>query len=108
SDLDLDIALAASPTQNLARLTIGGLAGQSYTIQYSTDAGQSGSWMNLADLILTAPTNVWLDPQPATGPQRYYRLAPGPTPASRPVPWENSDIGAVWSDDFNRDALGPT
>src|SRR5262249_49344658 len=104
---DFDIAVTGSPTQNLAQLIIGGLEGQSYTIQSSPDAGRSGTWTNLADVILTAPTSVWLDPEPATGPQRYYRLVPGPVPASRPSPWENSDIGAVWSDDFNRDTLGP-
>src|SRR5262249_8896932 len=63
-------------------------------------------WSNLTDLTLTSPTNVWLDSVSPPGAQRFYQVLPGPSQIGRPPTWENADIGAVLSDDFNRGALG--
>ena len=77
---DLSISLAALDTQNVAALTIGGVANQTYGIQIADGLGQTSGWIGLTNLILNAPTNVWYDPGPATLPQRYYRVVPGPMP----------------------------
>jgi len=59
-------------------LTIRGVVGQTYGIQYTTALGSSAEWRGVANITLSAPTQTWVDPQPASGPQRYYRVVPGP------------------------------
>src|SRR5262249_51689284 len=86
-------------------LMISGVAGQLYGILYTTGFGPANPWIGLTNITLTAATNVWYDPQGATAPQRYYRIVPGPIPIGVPS-WEVSTIGALWSDDFHRTALG--
>jgi hypothetical protein len=75
---DLAISRSALGTQSVAALTIGGLANQTYGIEAATGLDQPGGWLGLTNLTLTAPTNVWRDPSPATLPRRYYRVVPGP------------------------------
>jgi hypothetical protein len=77
---DVSIALLSTDTQNIAGLTIGGVANQTYGIQASAELGQASSWTGLTNLTLTGPTNVWYDPVPAAEPQRFYRVVPGPIP----------------------------
>ena len=77
---DLSISLATLDAQNVAALTIGGVANQTYGIEIADGLGQTSGWIGLTNLILNAPTNVWYDPGPATLPQRYYRVVPGPMP----------------------------
>jgi lysophospholipase L1-like esterase len=103
---DLRIAISNAASQKLPALTICGLAGQVYRIQSSADPGVSQGWTSLNDLTLTSGTNVWFDSVSAADRQRFYRVIPGPPQIGRPPTWENADIGAVWSDDFNRDSLG--
>ena len=59
-------------------LTIKGVVGQTYGIQYTTALGSSAVWRGLANITLSAPTQTWVDPQSASGPQRYYRAVQGP------------------------------
>jgi hypothetical protein len=75
-----DVALARSAVGDpgAVGLTISGLANQIYGVQYSSNLGQSDSWLGLTNLTLSTSTNVWFDPLPPTQPQRYYRVVPGP------------------------------
>jgi hypothetical protein len=75
---DLSISLSAMDAQNEAALTIGGLVNQTYGIESAADLDQPTSWIGLTNLTLTGPTGVWYDPLPATRPQRFYRVVPGP------------------------------
>jgi hypothetical protein len=61
-----------------AGVTIDGVAGLTYGIQYTTDLSNTNSWQGLANVPLGAPSQLWFDVQPATQPKRYYRVVPGP------------------------------
>ncbi len=75
---DLSIALVRTNAQGVARLTIGGVANQTYGIQAISQPQPTNIWTGLTNVVLTAPTNVWYDPAPATLPERLYRVIPGP------------------------------
>jgi hypothetical protein len=60
-----------------AGVTVEGVVGLAYGIQYNTDPTGTKGWHGLANVILTTPKQVWYDPQPALNPQRYYRVVPG-------------------------------
>jgi lysophospholipase L1-like esterase len=91
--------------QSVAALSISGVTGQLYGIQVSPSLGPSNHWTGLTNITLPAPSMAWFDPQSATQAQRFYRIVPGPIAVSEGT-WETSEIGVVWSDDFNRSALG--
>ena len=59
-------------------ITIDGVVGLTYGIQYSTDLSNTNSWKGLANVTLGVPTMLWFDLQPANQPRRYYRVVPGP------------------------------
>src|ERR1035441_6519253 len=59
-------------------ITIDGVVGLTYGIQYSTDLSNTNGWRGMANLTLGTPTELWFDVQPASQPQRYYRVLPGP------------------------------
>jgi len=60
-------------------VTIDGVVGLTYGIQYTTDLSNTNSWKGLVNVPLSAPTMLWFDTQPAMSqPQRYYRVVPGP------------------------------
>lgn len=61
-------------------LTIDGVVGLTYGIQYTSDLSDSNSWQGLANITLTRPTQQWFDIQPANEVQRYYQVVPGPIP----------------------------
>ena len=66
------------PPQLFPALTIAGLAGQAYGIQASSSPlGPPNEWIGLTNLMLPGPTDVWLDPAPASSEQRFYRALPG-------------------------------
>jgi len=92
-------------TQNITGLSISGVTGKLYGIQVTASLRASNYWTGLTNITLTSPTFAWFDPQSATQSQRYYRILPGPIAVSDGT-WETTDIGAVWSEDFNRAALG--
>jgi hypothetical protein len=60
-----------------AALTVSGVSNKTYGIQFSTNLS---NWVGLTNFTLTAPTNVWLDPQTATQAVRFYRVGQGPIP----------------------------
>jgi hypothetical protein len=72
-----DVSIAVTNAQKTAALTLGGVSNETYGIQFSTNLA---SWVGLTNLTLTAPTNVWLDPQAATQAARFYRVGQGPIP----------------------------
>jgi hypothetical protein len=59
-------------------ITVDGVVGLTYGIQYSTDLSNTNGWRGMANLTLGTPTELWFDVQPASQPQRYYRVLPGP------------------------------
>lgn len=61
-----------------AGVTVEGIIGSQYGIQYTTALDGSNGWRGLANVILNTPKQVWYDPEPAFNPQRYYRIVPGP------------------------------
>jgi hypothetical protein len=61
-----------------AGVTIDGVVGLTYGIQFSTNLSNTNSWQGLVNVTLSVPTELWFDVQPASQPQRYYRVVPGP------------------------------
>lgn len=55
-----------------AGITIQGTVGRSYTIQSATSLNPP-NWEALTTITLSAPTQVWFDPEPAEHPLRAYR-----------------------------------
>lgn len=63
------------PTNVYPQMGIGGLAGQTYSIQgASTAIGPTNRWTTLTNLTLPANSDIWTDPTPATNAQRFYRI----------------------------------
>ena len=61
-----------------AGLTIKGGVGQTYGIQATTDLSNA-SWVGVANVTLTQPTQIWYDSQStAEQPKRFYRVVAGP------------------------------
>jgi hypothetical protein len=61
-----------------AGVTIDGVVGQTYGIQSTLDLSNTNSWVGRTNITLTTSTFLWYDSQPATQPQTYYRVVPGP------------------------------
>ncbi len=59
-------------------ITIDGVVGLTYGIQCSTNLSNTNAWWGMANVTLGAPIQLWFDLQPASRPQRYYRVVPGP------------------------------
>ena len=60
-----------------AGVTINGVVGLTYGIQYTTNLSNTNSWQGLANVTLGEPSELWFDVRP-TGRQGYYRVVPGP------------------------------
>jgi hypothetical protein len=73
---DLSFVPSGTPP-TVAGLQLGGVMGQTYGIQCSTNFGL-GQWQGLTNVTLSSPVQVWNDPQPMTLPQRFYRAVFGP------------------------------
>lgn len=61
-------------------MLINGVVGQTYGIQSTATLSDTNSWMGITNITLTTPTYLWYDSQPATRPQHFYRVVPGPIP----------------------------
>ena len=61
-----------------AGVTINGVVGQTYGVQFTTNLGNTNSWAGLTNLTLNVPQQIWYDSQPASQAQRYYRVVAGP------------------------------
>ncbi len=59
-------------------ITIDGVVGLTYGIQYSTDLSNTNSWRGMVNVTLSTPIELWFDVQPANQPRRYYRVVPRP------------------------------
>jgi Concanavalin A-like lectin/glucanases superfamily/Immunoglobulin I-set domain/NHL repeat len=59
-------------------LTIIGVPGLTYGIQYSTNLSNTNDWLGLANVTLSQTNELWFDLQPANLQVRYYRVVPGP------------------------------
>jgi hypothetical protein len=59
-------------------ITIDGVVGLTYGIQYNTDVSITNGWRGMANVTLGTPTQLWFDVQPASQARRYYRVVPGP------------------------------
>jgi len=61
-------------------LTIDGVVGKTYGIQYSPSVTATNTWTTLTNLVLSQPVQLWLDTSVDTSsgvqPQRYYRVVP--------------------------------
>lgn len=76
----LDIALTPGVSR-FPQLTIAGLPGQTYGIQATTPRlVGSNAWVGLTNQTLSASTNAWLDPAPATNQEKFYRVLSGTIP----------------------------
>src|ERR1041384_8032769 len=65
--------------QTYAGLTITGVVGTVYTVQYTTDLAQSNDWRAAGIVQLPSNPYLWVDgAAPATG-RRFYRALEGPT-----------------------------
>jgi hypothetical protein len=59
-------------------IQMNGVVGQTYGVQSTLDLSNTNSWVGRTNITLTTPTYLWYDSQPATLPQTYYRVVPGP------------------------------
>jgi hypothetical protein len=59
-------------------ITVAGVAGFTYGIQYNTNLGNTNGWQGITNVTLVTPTQIWYDSLPATQGQRFYRVVPGP------------------------------
>ena len=61
-----------------AGITVDGVPGFTYGIQYSSDLTDTNSWVTLTNLTLTQPVEVWMDPSvdvhAAGAIKRFYRV----------------------------------
>jgi hypothetical protein len=61
-----------------AGITVDGVPGFTYGIQYSSDLTDTNSWVTLTNLTLTQPVEVWMDPSvdvhAAGSVKRFYRV----------------------------------
>jgi len=63
-------------------VTINGAVGYNYIIQSTTNLSNTNSWVNVANVTLTQPVQLWVDTNVNASlpgnPQRYYQVLPGP------------------------------
>jgi hypothetical protein len=54
-------------------ITVTGEVGKTYTIEAAPSLDQTNDWTALTHITLTAPSQLWLDPESPTQPMRVYR-----------------------------------
>ena len=69
----LGVSAAGTSIQLYAGVTIEGIVGKTYTIQYTTNLNQP-TWVTLTTITLTQPVQLWYDSEPAIRSARYYRV----------------------------------
>lgn len=57
-----------------AGVTIDGVAGYTYGIQYSTDLRNTNAWVTVTNYTLSLPVETWIDFESAGGLKRFYRV----------------------------------
>ena len=78
SNANLTVNPAGVSLALYAGITIDGVVGLTYGIQYSTNLSNMTGWQGMANVTLSVTPQLWFDLQPVTQPQRYYRVVPGP------------------------------
>ena len=72
------LSLAVNPPGSQPQLTIAGLPGQAYGIQTTSSLhGGSNTWVGLTNRTLSTSADIWIDPTPATDPERFFRVLSG-------------------------------
>ena len=73
---DISLGKFAESQGTFAGVTIHGVAGYTYGIQYSTNLTDTGSWMTITNVTLQQPDDIWVDTSVdlRQTPQRYYRV----------------------------------
>lgn len=64
-----------------AGLSIEGVPGRAYAIQYTSALAPSSAWITLTNITLASPVQLWIDPadtRAAGVPARLYRVVPAP------------------------------
>src|SRR6266581_1829176 len=65
--------------ETYARLTITGLVGRVYTVQYNTNLAQPDGWRGAGIVQLPSSPYLWVDTGAPLAGQRFYRAVEGPT-----------------------------
>lgn len=61
-------------------VSIDGVVGHTYGIQFSTNLADTNDWIGVTNLTFAVPTEIWYDSVPASLQKRFYRVLPGPIP----------------------------
>ncbi len=61
-----------------AGLNVVGQVGQTFRIEYSSRLLGTNNWILITNISLSSPYMLWMDPQPAYDPKKFYRLIPAP------------------------------
>jgi hypothetical protein len=56
-----------------AGLSIEGMVGRSYRIEYADNLVQPDNWQSLEEIVLLVSPYLWFDRQPVHGKARFYR-----------------------------------
>ena len=64
--------------ERIVRLTLAGVVGSNYQVDFSDKMGNPPLWTPLTNFVLTASPFELLDRQSATVPQRFYRMTLAP------------------------------
>jgi hypothetical protein len=59
-------------------VTIEGVVGKTFAVQYTTDLDEPRTWTTLATITLASPKQLWYDTEPAAQPKRFYRVIAAP------------------------------
>jgi len=57
-----------------AGVSIDGIVGRTYQVQYTTDLSQTNGWVVATNVTLLTDPQVWIDLKSASQPQRFYRV----------------------------------
>jgi hypothetical protein len=62
-------------TYSYAGLSITGIIGRTYTIQYARNLQSTNDWQTVTNLVLSVTPQVWIDYDSPSSPRRFYRAA---------------------------------
>ena len=74
----LTVLPAGSPGLSIASyagLSVTGIVGRTYRIEYTTSLPAANAWQTAAQLLLTTSPQVWIDFDSPLSPRRFYRAA---------------------------------
>jgi len=74
-------SLVLQSTSGQPTLSLSGVVGTVYSIQYATGLSPTNLWVDRTLLQAKGDSNVWTDPSAPTPGQRFYRAVSVPAPA---------------------------